>query len=187
MNDPYPPHLTIEIDRKRLAKYLCFKWLLMWVFLCTFFGFISGMGNIVNTLEGRRPPKIASLNDLLLLISSELAMHIGIAFLIAVLLYFIFSHRFALRSAASLEVSVEGPFLHLRQHATLLIDRKLHFRSIVDYATTQDFWMRQFDISSLQMTTTAGGPQSTVTIPGVKDCLKVRDMLSEIDRQRENH
>jgi hypothetical protein len=36
------------------------------------------------------------------------------------------------------------------------------------------------------MSTAAGGQRSAVNVPGVKDCLKVRDMLSEIDRQREN-
>ena len=67
-----------------------------------------------------------------------------------------------------------------------MIDRKLHFRAIVDYATTQDALMRRFDLHALQMTTTAGGPKSTLTIPGVKDCLKVRDILSDVDRLREN-
>lgn len=187
MNDPYPPQLTIEIDRKRLANYLCFRAFFMWAFFCLFFGLLFGMGGIVRALEERKLPKIASLSDLLFLISWELATHVGIAFLMAVLLYFIFNHRFALRLAASLEVSVEGAFLHLRQHTSVLSDRKLHFRSIVDYATTQDFWMGKFGIYSLQMTTAAGGPSSTVVIPGVKDCLKVRDMLSEIDRLREHH
>ena len=65
-------------------------------------------------------------------------------------------------------------------------DRKLHFRSIVDYATTQDSLMRRFGIHALQMATTAGGQNTNLIIPGVKDCLRVRDLLADIDRQREN-
>jgi membrane protein YdbS with pleckstrin-like domain len=60
------------------------------------------------------------------------------------------------------------------------------FRAIVDYAVIQDPFMRYCQIHALQMTTTGGGPTSTITITGVKECLKARDTLSEIDRMREN-
>jgi hypothetical protein len=65
-------------------------------------------------------------------------------------------------------------------------DRNLHFRSIVDYAATQDILMRYFGIHALQMATTAGGQNRTLTSPRVKDCLHVRDVLADIDRLREH-
>jgi hypothetical protein len=46
--------------------------------------------------------------------------------------------------------------------------------------------MQYFGIEALQMTTIAGGQNAALTIAGVKDCTKIRDMLSEIDRLREN-
>jgi hypothetical protein len=110
----------------------------------------------------------------------------GIALLIAVLFYLVSNHRLAWRLAASLEVSVEGPFLRVRQHLFVLSDRKLHFRSIVDYAVTQDLLMPYFGIHALQMNTTAGGENTNLVIPGVKDCLRIRDLLADIDSRREN-
>jgi len=38
---------------------------------------------------------------------------------------------------------------------------------------------------NLQMTTTGGGPQMLIQIPGLDDCEKTRDMLAEIDSLRE--
>jgi hypothetical protein len=66
-------------------------------------------------------------------------------------------------------------------------DRKLHFRAMVDYAVVQDPLMRLFAISALQMTTTGAGQSSTIIVPGVTHCESVRDLLSQIDRCREDH
>jgi hypothetical protein len=46
--------------------------------------------------------------------------------------------------------------------------------------------MRYFGIHALRMTTTGGGQNANVIVPGVKDCLRVRDLLADIDRLREN-
>ena len=46
--------------------------------------------------------------------------------------------------------------------------------------------MRYFGIYALQMATTAGGQNTSLIIPGVKDCLRVRDLLADIDSQREH-
>jgi hypothetical protein len=147
-----------------------------------FFGGFSGLGSISRALDRGT----VTGTDAVLLASKTVCAGVGYSSLLALLLYLTLSHRVASRFAAGLQVSVEGPFLHIRQHMHILTDRKLHFRSIVDYATTQDFLMRYFSIHALQMTTTAGGPSSTITIPGVKDCLRIRDIRSDIDRLREN-
>jgi len=120
------------------------------------------------------------------LILRSIATGIGISTLIALFCYFIFSHRIASRLASTLTVTVEGAFLHVCQHTAILSDRKLHFRSIVDYAATQDLLMRYFGIYTLQMSTTAGGQNTSLIIPGVKDCLHIRDVLADIDRLREH-
>ena len=182
MSDQYPSTLNIEIDRDRLRNYLRVKWLLAWVFPLSFFGGLFGFGSINKALDHG----IVSRTDAVLLFLRGAGTGIGIALLVALFLYLLLSHRLASRLAGSLEVSVEGAFLRVRQHASVMSDRKLHFRSIVDYATTQDFLMRYFGIYALQMATTAGGQNSNLIIPGVKDCLSVRDLLADIDRQREN-
>lgn len=182
MNDPYPSTLNFEIDRQQLRNYLCVKWLCAWVLPLSFLGALFGLASMEKALD----EGVGSRIDIILLIARCVASGMGISLIISLLGYFVFSHRMACRLAASLEVSVEGAFLRVRQHAGLLSDRKLHFRSIVDYAAIQDVLMRYFGIHALQMTTTAGGgTRSCVLIPGVKDCLKVRDVLADIDRLRE--
>ena len=182
MSDPYPSTLSIEIDRGRLRNYLRAKWLLTWTVPLAILGGLAGSGRIERTLV----ESAASRSDVLLLVLRFIGTGVGVALIIALILYFFTSHRLASRLAASLAVSVEGPFLHVRQHGISFSDRKLHFRSIVDYAATQDFLMRWFGIFSLQMATTAGGQNTNLVIPGVKDCLRVRDLLADIDRVREN-
>jgi len=182
MSDHYPETLSIEIDRGRLRAYLRTKWLISWALILSLIGGMYGLSCIGSALDGG----VASRFDAVLIVVKCVAKGIGVSLLIALVCYLIFSHRIASRLASSLQVSVEGSFLHVRQHAATLSDRKLHFRSIVDYATTQDCLMRYFGIQSLQMTTTAGGQNTNLVIPGVKDCLRVRDVLADIDRLREH-
>lgn len=182
MSNQYPSSLNIEIDREHLRNYLRAKWLLAWALPLSFFGGMLGLASISRALDHG----LSSRADAIFIILRHIGAGIGISLLIALFSYFVFSHRVASRVAATLEVSVEGAFLRVRQHAAVLSDRKLHFRSIVDYAATQDFLMRYFHIHALQMATTAGGQNTNLIIPGVKDCLRVRDLLADIDSQREN-
>lgn len=181
MSDQYPPTVDIEIDRERLKNYLCAKWLAGWMFPIVFLGTFITFGGLMPALE-----RGVARSEVWLLVAKYIGIGLGLSSLLALLLYLIFSRRLAIRYANSLKITVEGAFLRIYQHTTMLTDRKLHFRAIVDYATTQDFLMRYFGIHALQMTTTGGGLGSTITIPGIKDCLNVRDTLSDIDRLREN-
>jgi hypothetical protein len=182
MSDHYPETLNIEIDRHRLRNYLRTKWLLSWVLSLGLFGGMAGFASIGAAVERGSHSWQAGVG----FVAKSVALSFGSTTLLALLLYFILSHRLAARFAASLHISVEGAFLRVRQHTSVLSDRKLHFRSIVDYAITQDFLMRRFGIHALQMATTAGGQNTNLIIPGVKDCLRVRDLLADIDSQREN-
>ncbi len=110
---------------------------------------------------------------------------LGFSFLIASFLYLVFSHFPVSRQAKTLSVEVEGPFLRIVRQSYTWQDRKLHFRAIVDYSTIEEFLMRRCGIKALQITTMAGGQQSLIVIPGVRDCDRIRDMLAEIDSLRE--
>ena len=177
MSDQYPSDFTIEIDRPQLRKYLCAKALLSWLAWFIFLGGFFGFGSIADTLDRRELSHAQAWK----LAVSHIGVGVTAGSLLATLLYLAISHRTAVRKAAALEVSVEDAFLRIRQHE-LVNDRKLHFRAIVDYATTQDALMSWFGIQALRMNTMAG----PISLPGIKDCLKARDVLSEIDRQREN-
>jgi hypothetical protein len=156
--------------------------LLAWVLPLSFFGGMFGFASIPRSLA-----RVASPSELVMGVVACIAAGVLIALIVAVLGYFVFSHRSADRRATTLELTVEGPFLRLRQHTAVLSDRKLHFRSIVDYAVNQDWLMRCFGVFSLQMATCAGGTNATLIVPGVKDSLKARDLLADIDRMREGH
>ena len=179
MSDQYPETLNIEIDRDRLRNYLRTRWLLNWVLALGFFGGMFIFAGVSAAVER------GSLSAGVTFVAKCVALSLGSTTLLALFLYFILSHWRAARFAASLQISVEGAFLRIRQRTSVVSDRKLHFRSIVDYTTTQDFLMRRFGIHTLQMATTAGGQNTNLIIPGVKDCLRVRDLLADIDSQRE--
>ena len=192
MNDPFPASFVIEFDRERLTTYFRVKCLLGWGIGLSLLGSMVGFLTAANALDHSSGPSVVWL------LAGRIGAGLGVGFLLALLVYALFCHRRAARRAAYLEISVEGPFLRVRQRLYVRLsdqpnngsyatsDRKLHFRSIIDYAVVQDFLMRRCGISALQMTTPAGGFGLMLCIPGVKDCLKVRDMLSEIDALREN-
>ena len=182
MSDPYPENLAIEIDRPRLQTYLRTKWLLGWVLSLGIFSAFIIFAAICDAIEHH--PQ--SWQSAAIHLAKFTTIGLGSTTLLGLALYLLLSHRRAARFAASLEVSVEGPFLRIRQHTTLLTDRKLHFRAIIDYSTTQDFLMRRMGLYGLHLTTAASGLASMIDIPCVKDCLRVRDMLADIDRLREN-
>src|SRR6185436_12029910 len=130
MSDPYPNDLTVEIDRDRLRKYFRISAFLAITAACLVLGFVSSMGRIGDRLK---EADLKTFNDLILFCLRGLAVGIGVSMLVALLIYFVFFHRSAARRAASLVVTVEGPFLRVRQDGAFLMDRKLHFRAIVEY------------------------------------------------------
>ena len=183
MSDSYPVNLTIEIDRPLLRRYLRVKWFLLLAAFPLLFGFIG----FLSYME-RIPYEVMLKGETILFVLRVLAISFGSSCLATVVLYFLFGHRLAARYAESLAVTVEGPFLRIREHGALLIDRKIHFRSIHDYSTVQGRLLRRFGMYALYFTTTGvRAPGYGVNmIVGIKDCEKVRDMLADIDRLREN-
>ena len=183
MTDPHPANFEIEIDRERLRKYLRAKWLLLWLALLGFFGALFGLA----AASGRiNQANMMSSNQIAVLLVKGPAVGLAVGAGAAGLCYLLFSHRLAGRIASSLGVSVEGPFIRIRQSAESRTDRKLHFRSIVDYSCVQGRLRCLLGIESLHLTTSAGGQHSFLVIHAVKDCLRVRDLLAEIDSLREN-
>ncbi len=180
-HDPYPATLNIEIDRPRLKTYLRFNWYRWWLVPLVLIGGLLGFSGIVDALDAGELQR----SEIPWIILRHVGVGMATGAALATLCYFVFSHFTAARYADSLEVSVEGPFLRVRQHFVTRSDRKLHFRSIIDYATTQDFLMRLLGIEALRMTTTAAGPSAFLSIPAVKDALRARDLLADIDRLRE--
>lgn len=183
MTDSYPDKIEFDIDRDALRRYLRVKWFVTWVAGLAFFGGFFGLAAACERVEKH---DIQSVQEHLTLLAGGIGFGFFAAFVLATVLYFLFSHRLAATMAASLRVTVEGAFLRIIQHGSVRVDRKIHFRSIVDYTTVESSLMRRFGIMALHMTTIGGGNQLGPQILGIRECPSVRDTLAQIDALREN-
>lgn len=181
MTDPYPENIVIDIDRERLRKYRHKQQLYAVLAFSVILGFPIGMG-IMDVELSRHSGTIKKTPAFVI---SRLGVGFVSSLALGLLARATWGRRLTDREAKAWKVSVEGPFLRVCQYSGGWLDQKLHFRSIVDYSVLQDATMKRHGISSLQFSTTAGGYRSTLRIPAVKDCEKIRDMLIEIDRIRE--
>jgi hypothetical protein len=167
--------MELEIDRERLCRYLRVKWLLSWLSLG---GALPGIFLLAYFSAGEAGEPSHALGPAGVL--GWFGVSLGGAFGLYVLL----SHWRARRESATIQVTVEGAFLRIRQHGFLSVDRKLHFRAIQDYATIEGPLMRRMGVKALQMHLASAGPNG-LQVPGVKDCEAMRDLLAQIDSERE--
>jgi membrane protein YdbS with pleckstrin-like domain len=182
MADPYPQAFPIEIERHKLCRYLRATAILGWgtvlVFLTSSFGLAACSSK-------DNQAKFNSVGDVWRESFLGLGLGAGIGLFLTLLLYLPI-HFSMKKIAESLKVSVEGQYLRVIEGWLFRRDRKLHFRAIVDYECFQGPLMRRFGITGITMHTIAGGQSTSVKIHAVKDAAKTRDMLSDIDRLREN-
>lgn len=182
MTDQFPTNMEIEIDRTRLRRYLRVKYFVSWCGLLVIFGALFGLASAEGTLKKHDDPSPAVVRHTML---TGLTRGVAISCALATTCYLVLSHWPAAKEARTARLAVAGPFLCIRQGAFVQSDRKLHVRAAVDYAVLDTWFARLFGIATLQITTMAGTPQSTIRIPGVKNCLAVRDLLAKIDAARE--
>lgn len=173
----HPERFQIEIDRVRLKAYLLSQSTILWTILL---GFIVLFGIAISVSAA---PNEWSLGALQI---------VGLAFIGGLVLcglgFVTLSLPRIRRVVRDTELWVEGVYLRVKTYDWVCRewhDRKLHFKVIVDYDIVEDRWMRRFGIQTLRLQTIGGG-LSTISIPAVKDCAKVRDTLSDLDREREN-
>lgn len=178
-----PESFEIEIDRGSLEKYYRRQWGQLTYALPCAFGSLIGMMFGIGTPDDRQ---LASTSEVVTSIIIGVGSGIVIGCLFASVMYFTFVRKNARKEAMSLQLFVEGPFLRIKQGTSSFQDRKLHFKSIIGYAFFQDSMMQACDLEGIRLTTQGGGRNSSVDIHGVKDAIRVRDMLCEIDRLRED-
>lgn len=183
MPEQYLENFEIEIDRDALYKYLCVKYLGSWIAFLFVPAFLIGMLIIAEATENS---EYKGIMDVIVITLTGFGIGLFVSGIVFIPSYFIFIHFMAGKVAKSLTVTVECAFLHIVQENYARVDRKLHFRAITDYSTVETRLMRYFGLKALRMTTNGVGLDSTVQLDGIKDCLKVRDMLAEIDSMREN-
>ena len=136
-----------------------------------FFGGVFIMMPIISVLSDDDPRGYLII---LFLITFALA-----AFPLTKLYELTFGRRKARKQAARFKAMVEGSFLRIIDLDT---DKKIHFLQVVDYQTDRSGYSKDTSTAALQMNTNSGG---TLLIPAVKDALRMRDLLAEVDSQRE--
>lgn len=183
MADQYPDSFELDIDREGLCRYWRRLWRRLTCCACVFVGVNVGM---MASLPPQHRSTAESAGEVWRAVGAGTGLGAVGGLLVTGLIDTFVLRARARRAAESVHVFVEGPFLRVQEGATTLSDRKLHFRSIVDYGYFQGPLMRRSGIGGLRLSTTAGGHHSSLVILGVKDAIEARDMLSEIDRLREN-
>ena len=181
-SDPHPRQITFEFDREKLRRYLRLRALALWSLglggLGSFIGFCTAMDMLqrANTAFPEKLP--AALTHFVRFGAGGLAL--------GLLCYLICSHRQAVSHARSISLEVDDAFLRIREGGLFKSDRKIHFRSVVDYSLVEGPILRRFGLKTLRMTVPVGAPAGLVQITGLRDCEAVRDQLAEIDAMREN-
>ena len=184
MSDSYAENFEIEIDREPLTRYLLAQHRMAWFYVMLFVGVCVASISATDYFAAHAAlPRTAIFwavgwRFLCIVVAFQLVGVIGC----------MLSARTVTTYVECLLLAVEGPFLRVRKCVVgVERDRKFHFHLLLIYSTKQDTRMKKLGISTLIITTSVGADATrTIEVPGVKDCLKVRDMLSEIDRQREN-
>jgi hypothetical protein len=182
MTDTYPESSFVEIDRDKLCRYYRRQAILVCSFFACF-GLLVGAGY---TSDGRHTREFGSAGEVWQAMFRGMGYGLLAGLLIGAICYLVFGHFSARKRANNLSVRVEGPFLRVIEGAYIVRDRRLHFQAITDYSTSSNPLLRFCDIGQLILETKGGGRYSTIRIPGVKNALEVRDMLSELDRLRED-
>jgi membrane protein YdbS with pleckstrin-like domain len=184
MPDSYPEIINFEINRAQLERYMNRVGLYTISAAILMLGCMFGFAHIVGATKDLA---FKSKNEayLFLIGRMSICLLITVAFIIFIYIFMIRKH--SKRYADALAVSVEGSFLRIRENSGRMVDRKIHFRSIVDYSNVQSPMMNRYGIQSLKMNTTSGGQNSTITIEGIENSLEVRDVLSDLDQQRERN
>lgn len=185
MMKDYPEDISIAIDSENLTRYR--QQQVLTIMFMPFGGIGGVLGLSLMNPDGYRYAETTRQiieTTIFGLIWGALGLVCGI--FVAVAFYYLLLHKHVQRDAEAWAVTVEGPFLRIKRGYSNIIDRKLHFRAIVDYSYMQTNWMRICGIEAIVLNTMAGGIAHSIQIDAVKDALQVRDMPSEIDSQREN-
>lgn len=179
--DSHPRQIAFEFDRENLRRYLRLRGLALWSLglggLGATFGFITAMDMLQrgNAALADKFPK-------------ALTVFAGVGasgIILGLICYLLFSHRQAVTHSRSISLEVDGAFLRIREGGLLKTDRKIHFRSVVDYSLVESPLLRRFGLKTLRMTVPVGAPAGLIQINGLRNCEAVRDQLAEIDALRE--
>ena len=179
--DPHPQQITFDFDREALRRYLRLRGLTLWIIglggLGSFIGFCTAM-DMLQRANTAFPEKLPDA------LTHFVRLGAG-GIVLGLLCYLICSHRQAVSHARSISLEVDGAFVRVREGGLFKTDRKIHFRSVVDYSLVEGPILRRCGLKTLRMSVPVGAPAGLIQITGLRDCDAVRDQLAEIDALRE--
>ena len=160
--ETHPDKIEFEIDREGLRRSLRANSLTAWKAL---FGFSMFMGGMVELSYGQNAGMPAGLKFFACWVACTVAI-ISVG-------YFTLTRRTLIRAVDATHLKVDGSYLLVQTYdvaSRSWHDRKLHFKSIVDYGIFENSNMRRYGVKALKLTTMAGGLSSDVIIPAVRNC-----------------
>lgn len=101
------------------------------------------------------------------------------------ILYFVYFRPSARLKAVNLRLMVDGPYLRLVSGGFILVDQRFHFRDVASYSTVQGPLLRRNGLKSLCFRVHGRATTPPLSVTGLVDADRVRDVLCEIDASRE--
>ncbi|WP_146517659.1 hypothetical protein [Rubripirellula amarantea] len=180
--DAFPLEIEFDVDRKRLLDYLlaqarigCFGSALPFCLLFSLPFFKAHM----------LPYQNAGALLWLGWLTVYLIAGCVVCALFGSILYFSYFRPSARLQAANLRVMVDGPYLRLVTGGFILLDQRFHFRDVSSYGTIQGPLLRRHGLKSLTFRMQGRPSTPPLSVAGLVDPDRVRDVLCEIDASRE--
>lgn len=181
-NTPASAEIVYSFDHDRLRRYLRVRGFILWVGALGALGAFFGLPAAGKKLEISRldvPTKIIAA-------ARSTGIGFGCGALIGAFCYLTLTHFRSSTEARAFSLRVDGPFVRLKTGGFMHTDRKIHFRSVIDYSVVDGPLRRRFGLQTLQMTVPAGVPNGLIQLTGLRDCERVRDELAALDAAREH-
>ena len=179
MNTNHPHTFEIEIDRTEFARTIrkYYRDLAVWlVLILSLVPFVSVFSRPMNECES-----VWGVGGYVSLIAASSFL---LAWVLTWLLNISILKRLADRRALKFHAIIEGAFLVIIDGNQ---DRKTHFRHIHDYTVDFREHRKVPGVGTILMNSFFAGnmPRAHLRIPAVPNALEVRDLLAEVDAERE--
>jgi membrane protein YdbS with pleckstrin-like domain len=181
-NTPASAEIVYTFHHDRLRRYLRVRGFVLWVGTLGMLGALLGFPAAGKKLDSPR----YDVRTKLIAASRAAGIGFGAGALLGAFCYVALTHFRSSAEARTASLRVDGPFVRLKTGGFMHTDRKIHFRSIIDYAVVDGPLRRRFGLQTLQMTVPTGVPNGLIQLTGLHDCERVRDELAALDAAREH-
>jgi hypothetical protein len=183
IEDPFPHEIEFEIDRERLLRYM----LIQARIGCFVLTFPISLLLAVAFFNARMAPYP---NAGIWFQFGWFSIYMMGCFLVCgvfcQILYLAYFRPSARLKAKNLQLMVEGPYLRLVSGGYMLVDQRFHFREICSYTTVQGPLLRRHGMKSLRIRLNGHSTTPPLTVTGLIDVDRVRNVICEIDASRES-